>query len=198
MVPHRGAQAWPTTQVKNAWNYSMVVPTAIKPVHHMARFCCALGSVLQAFWPAKLAAFEARQLHAIVQHALPGPPGLCPSQQLLVRQTLAHHLMRASPISAYCVSKDLVNIQHTEINPDKDVMPTGGCLLAKDHGGIIAIYNAHEAWQAALPHATVSFLAQSASHLIFESAIKSFAAAVCGLLHMPKHAIKTDTASNLF
>ena len=68
------------------------------------------------------------------------------------------------------VSKDLVNIQHTEINPDKDVMPTGDCLLAKDHGGLIAIYNAHGAWQTALPHATVSSLAQSASHLIFESA----------------------------
>ena len=67
MVPYRGAQAWPAKQTTNNWKFSKALRTALKLAHCMAWFCCALVSPVSVL-PDKLAAFEARQLHAVGQN----------------------------------------------------------------------------------------------------------------------------------
>ena len=153
-------------------------------------------SILQAFWPAKLAAFEAKQLHHVLHHGLPAQPGMdtqCCYQQA---QALAQHISAANIIPAYPRSADSITFQFTETNPDKDVCPTGNCLLARTSPDQVAIYDSAGAWVLTVSQHCIASLAAVASPDVFQ--LSTFATVVRGIMHKPLQDIRQHSPRDLF
>ena len=153
-------------------------------------------SILKAFWPDKLAAFEARQLHSVICHDLPTEPGLDLRHCYRQAQMQAQHINSANIIPTYPSTSHQVSIQLAETNPDNDVCATGRCLLAHVSPDQVALYDATGSWILTVPLTCVASLAAKISPSVFS--LSTFATAVRGLMHRPLKDIKTSSPRDLF
>ena len=152
-------------------------------------------SLIAHIWPGKMAAYEAQQLQHATTNDLPCVHTMQAGHALRATQTQAQHLASANIIPAY-VDRQHVTIQFRDINPDKDVHPTGQCFLAAMPQDIVSVYDACGAYVASLSRDMVENVAKLASPALFPSNV--FAAAIRGMLYEPLHDRKTCTASRLF
>ena len=153
-------------------------------------------SVLSAFWPGKLAAFEARQLRHVLEHNMPAPLGVDPHSCYHQAQAQAQNIAAANIIPAYPQSAGAINIQFTETNPDRDVCPTGHCFLACTSSDQVSIYDSAGAWVMSVSQSCIASLANMLSPGALR--LSSFATAIRGILHRPIQDIKRLSSTDLF
>ena len=152
-------------------------------------------SVLAAFWPSKLAAFEARQLQRVMLHLLPATHGIDAQDSYHMAQMQAQHIGSSNIIPAYPVPSNGIAFQFTEANPDRDVRSTGSCILARNSAQV-AVYDSAGAWVVNLSEACVSWLARRATLNAMRTS--TFATMIRSVMHVPIHDMKGALALDLF
>ena len=89
-----------------------------------------------------------------------------------------------------------IQFQFTEANPNKDVCPTGQCLLAYTAPDEVTVYDSAGAWIISIPHSCIASIAAIVSHDVFR--LSDFATAIKGIMHRPLSDMKRLSARDLF
>ena len=155
-------------------------------------------SVIAAFWPGKLRAFEATILYHAMRLGLPAYGGVDPLHTFQRSQLLAQQSLTSITTPAYHLPEGAIRICFADVNPDKDVHSTGACMLAQAAPDSVHVYDHEGSWVVTLAQSLVASLARMAQASVWEFEASTFAASLRALMYAPLRSARKCTASQLF
>ena len=153
-------------------------------------------SVVKYFWPGKLAAFEARQLHSVLSHNMTSSNGIDARDCFHSAQRQAQHISTSNIIPAFSTSSNTIEFGFVAVNPDRDVRSSGSCMLARNSSGSIAVYDAAGAWVVDLSNDCILSLASRVSLDALQAS--TFSTIVRSIMHVPLQDSRDASAMGLF
>ena len=125
---------------------------------------------------------------------LPDISGVEASSALHVTQIHAQHLGPASVLPAYDLNESHITVDFEACNPDKDIIGTGACLLAR-HAESVHVYSADGRYLTSIHSDCMHNLAQQANLSLVTPT--DLPVTIKALLIKPLHDVRTCSPSML-